>query len=597
MELPCCLTRGKLLGIASMLGIAVITLHAISTGFPVNIAEAIFTECADGIDNDHDGMIDYPQDVQCLSLQDESEGPTGQGLFLSLSDGKETVTPSGSLTYIIGLRTERENPENIDVHFQMPHQTNLIGTSGDATRNDELISWKNVTLYPGNLRKLTVTVEVKPGAQEGLLLVAEAYGEGEKTTDTTRVTHDHNIDIQSAPRLDISVTDGKKYAQPGEVLEYLIAVTNPSSQMRDFDLRFQIPTDTEVVAIDGKYASNRQAITWNAQTIEPRGAREYRVALRIKEDVPEFYMVRTHASIGVSVASDTTTIHTGALPDAIIATTTDNLDQVAPGSLVTYDIGLQNETNQLATELDLQNALPTYLEFVDASEGGYWTGTNVRWKGLTVAPNGTRSLRVTGRVRSDAPIGTRLKSTIAVNGAQSVDYTTVDTNVRGIGVSGQDDVLISKTSDRTEVQPGEQVTYTVTLRNITGRTLTAVKVEDRMDSPYMQILSGGQGGTMSANSIAWVIPSLEPEQVWSVQYTAQVDRRAPNGISVPNIVTVSGGGMDTVSLEQRIQTSDIAIISNLPPTGAAFDAIFLGLSGVAGAAQTMMQRRKQIKLA
>ncbi|MCB9808482.1 DUF11 domain-containing protein [Candidatus Peribacteria bacterium] len=587
--------RTRALAGVTTAGMLVVTLHSIAVDLPANNAYAVFTECADGIDNDHDSLIDYPQDPQCLSLHDDSEGPTGRGLFLSVTDGKAEVAPGGSLTYIIGLRTEREEPMSVDVFFQMPHQTNLIGTSDGGLRRQEQISWNNVTVFPGRLRQLTVTVEVDPDAVEGLLLVTEVVSEGEKATDTTRVELDDDVEIASRPSLNISVTDGKKFAEPGEVLNYVVSVRNPTNEHREYDLRLQIPTDTELIYVGGEnQSSNRQAITWMDQQVGPHGAREYTVTLRIDNEVDEFVNIRTRASIAAISATDTTTVHTGVLPDSILVTTTDGLDEIVPGALVTYDIALQNLTNVLATEVDVNNALPTYLEFVDASEGGYWNGKNVRWQGLTVAPDGTRTLRVTGRVRSDAPIGEKLRNTVAVNGFQSVDTTVIGERVSGAGLARSQGVLVSKHADRSEVRPGETVVYTVSVQNTTNQPIYNMKVEDRMDSPYIRVLNASEGQT-SGNGIVWSVPALEPGQHWSVNYTAQIDMRAPHGVTIPNIVTVSGAGMETVSLSERIHTMQIGVISNLPPTGAAFDAIFLGMTGLAGAAQTLAQKRKLIR--
>lgn len=484
---------------------------------------------------------------------------------------------------------------SVDVYFQMPHQTNLLGTSDGGARSEELVVWKDVSVFPGRLRNLTVTVEVHPDAKKDLLLVAQVASEGEKATDTTRVEEDDDAIIASRTPLNISVTDGKKYAQPGEALSYTVSVRNPTQENRNFDLRLQIPTETEVEYVSGDHNSNRQAINWNNQTVGPNGAREYKVTVRIDHNAEEFYTIRTRASVEAVSATDTTTVHTGVLPDAILVTTSDGLDQVVQGALVTYDIALDNLTNKLATEVDVNNALPSYLEFVDASEGGYWTGTNVRWQGLTVAPNGSRTLRVTGRVRSDAPLGERLRNTVSVKGYQSVDTTIVANAISGKGLAKQGNVLVRKHADRGEVRPGETVTYTVSVQNTTDRPVENVKVEDRMDSPYVRIMNSDSGHATS-NGVTWTIPVLQPGQSWNVSYTAQIDYRAPHGVSIPNIVTVSGQGMDTISLTERIYTMQIGVISNLPPTGAAFDAIFIGMTSVAGAAQTIAQRKKLKKL-
>ncbi|MBT5237506.1 DUF11 domain-containing protein [Candidatus Peregrinibacteria bacterium] len=595
MSIACCTSRTRMLGLLSLSALIVTMLHSIVAELPTESVSAVFTECADGIDNDHDGLTDYPQDPQCLSLHDDSEGPTGRGLFVSVSDGLTTVAPNGHMTYTVSLRTEREEPMVVDVFFQMPHQTNFLNASDGGDKNEEIIVWRNVSVYPGKLRPLYVNVNVTPHAKENLLLVAEAASEGEKSTDTTRVELSESDRVHELPKMKVSVTDGLKYAQPGEVLNYVVAVRNPTNEERTVDLRLQIPTDTDVEYVSGDHTSNRQAITWSDQKIGPLGSREYKVTVRIDHNAEEFYMIRTHASVGAAKATDTTSVHTGILPTSILVSTTDGLDQIVPGALVTYDIAVDNVSNQLATEVDVNNALPNHLEFVDASEGGYWTGKNVRWEGLTVAPNGNRMLRVTGRVRSDAPLGERLRNTVSVNDFEAVDYTHVGDTIAGAGLTQPGNVLITKRADRSEVQPGDTVSYTVSLRNTTDKTLHNILVEDKMDSPHVRITNANSGLSDGTN-VSWMIDSLAPGQDWSMTYDAQIDYRAPHGVTVPNVVTVSGDGMETISLTERIYTSEIGVISNLPPTGAAFDALFLGLTGLLGAGQTLAQRRKLLKL-
>ena len=156
-------------------------------------------------------------------------------------------------------------------------------------------------------------------------------------------------------------------------------------------------------------------------------------------------------------------------------------------------------------------------------------------------------------------------------------------------------MLITKRADRSEVQPGDTVSYTVSLRNTTDKTLHNILVEDKMDSPHVRITNANSGLSDGTN-VSWMIDSLAPGQDWSMTYDAQIDYRAPHGVTVPNVVTVSGDGMETISLTERIYTSEIGVISNLPPTGAAFDALFLGLTGLLGAGQTLAQRRKLLKL-
>ena len=177
----CCTSKIRMLGVLSLGALLVTMLHSTVVQLPAETVSAAFAECADGIDNDNNGKIDYPQDPKCQSLQDDSEGDPVQAVFISLSDGLAIVTPNGHMTYTIGLRTERSSPVITDVYFQMPHQTSLISASDGGYRSDELIVWKNVSINPGSLRSLYVNINVSPDAEVDTLLVAEARADGDRT--------------------------------------------------------------------------------------------------------------------------------------------------------------------------------------------------------------------------------------------------------------------------------------------------------------------------------------------------------------------------------------------------------------------------------
>src|SRR3989338_8541093 len=166
---------------------AIPVLMIVMTALP---SAASHTSCSDGVDNDQDGRIDYPQDTQCVSLEDDSEGATGQGVFLRVTDGRDTVRPGGSLVYRMTLTSDREAQQEVDVRFHMPHQTNFLSASNGGRVVDSYVLWDKVTVQRGAQRVLTVNMELDPYAKDGLLIVPKVEAGGETATDTTRLTDD-----------------------------------------------------------------------------------------------------------------------------------------------------------------------------------------------------------------------------------------------------------------------------------------------------------------------------------------------------------------------------------------------------------------------
>jgi len=570
---------------------------------PANDAKAEFAQCADGIDNDHDGRTDYPQDVQCASIHDDSEGPTGRGLFISVSDRTEIVEAGDSLTYNVGLRTEWDTGKEVDVFFHMPHQTNLIAASDGGRRQENYIVWKNVSVYPGKVRNLSVSVSVNPHAKKEMLLIAEVSSEGVVATDTTRV--EHNV-VPYVANLDVGISDGKKYADPGETLKYRVTVANPTGMDQTANIRATIPAHTTFISCTECKETGGTAYQWNNQLVRAGEMREYWIAAYVDKSAQQFEVLNANVSVGAVRVKDSTSVYSGVLPTGFSVSLDDGKDEVAPGEQVTYAIDVRNNTEKLATEVDIQNKLPTYAEFVSATEGGQWTGKQIYWDNLTVSPFGSRKVFVTIRVRSDAPEGTSLRNAVIVKGREAVDLSTISRNPHNVrrsigngysstGVvskSGKD-VVLRKVADRGEVRPGDTVRYTIYLRNTTNRPLHNVQVDDRMDSSYVSVINADRGRAAGSN-LNWNIPSLSPGQEWKTSYTVRIAAHTPHGVTLNNIVTVSGEGMETLSLSERVHTTQLGVVYNLPPTGAGFDAIFLGLTGLIGGAQAFAQRRKYL---
>ena len=325
------------------------------------------------------------------------------------------------------------------------------------------------------------------------------------------------------------------------------------------------------------------------QLIRAGDVRTFEIMTAVDHGVVDFTSIVLKASVDGIPAGDTTVVQRQPVIEGFAILVTDNMSEIAPASEVTYEIHLQNNDDILATGLSVNAALPTYVEFMEASNGGIWTGNNTRWDNLTVSPHGERVLTVIGHVRTDAPVGATLRMTAETQGLVGVDHTAV---VAGAPArTGRPSALLSKTADRTEVKPGDIVTYTITLRNTTDHPFRSVRIEDRLDNRFMTVV-GAERGQMQNGQLVWNIPELAPGQAWTVRYAVEISVRAPHGFEIDNVVLASGEGLETISLTEKVYTTRLGVVRGLPPTGAAFDAIFLALSGLAGMAQTVFLRRK-----
>ena len=501
---------------------AIPVLMIVMTALP---SSAAHTSCSDGVDNDQDGRIDYPQDPQCVSLEDDSEGSTGQGVFLSVTDGRETVKPGGSLIYRITLTSDREAQQDVDVRFHMPHQTNFLSASNGGRVDGSFVLWDKVTVQRGAQRSLTVNMELDPYAKDGLLIVSKVEAGGETATDTTRVVDGV---AQQSP-LQLSITDGRQNAEPLDTLHYRIRVENVGNGERAFTLRVSMPVQLSFIDASAGYTKDSHTVEWRNQTLGAGQSREYTFDGRIEDHLTGFFALHTKAFITNTneKASDTTVVHIGPMDADFGITVKADRAEVERGQNVTYEIAVTNRSNELATQINVVDSLPPATEFVSASEGGRFTGdSEVRWDGLTVSPKGRRVLTVTARVRADAPLDSTLINTANVRNHRAIATTDVvldaadvaDRDNDGVNRGSRDNMFLRKTADRSEVTPGDVITYTVTLRNTTGKTLRNLEVVDRLHATYMTLVSGSEDANRVGSRLTWTVASLAPNEVWQRTY-------------------------------------------------------------------------------
>ncbi len=125
-------------------------------------------------------------------------------------------------------------------------------------------------------------------------------------------------------------------------------------------------------------------------------------------------------------------------------------------------------------------------------------------------------------------------------------------------------IELSKTPTELEVSPGNTIPFSITLKNISGKRLKNLTLEERFDSTRLTILDSA-AGSLTANRLAWQIPLLLPDQYWNVRYTAQVSEDS-SPIPLQTTAYVFGEDLKNMTSGSRMLSANLAIIK-LPEAG------------------------------
>jgi len=550
---------------------------------------AIHSECSDGIDNDGNGLIDYPQDTGCFTPDDDYEGPHLTGNFVSVTDHRDTVRPNDSVVYLINLKQQRDNYRDMNVLLHLPFQANIVSASDGGEVSPGYVRWTNVSVNKNVTRTLQVNVNISPDAQPGQYLLAEAKVPGMTATDTTLVQE--SVQPQ-ANHYFLSLTDNHEYALPGENLTYTVRVRNDGSQTTVSDLHLALPYETYFISASNNGVRDSYNVTWRSVSLEPGETKTFTAAAQVDYRTTNKMIIRSRAYIGPVSDLDQTVILIGLPYNAITTSITDNRTSAQVGDILTYTVIVKNNSSVPGINVALDASLPHYGEFVSATEGGYWDGKNVRWLGLQVQPNGTRTLQYSVRVRSDTPQGAVMLASVSadgVNGATARDTTGIGTNV-----AEANQVIFRKTSNSQEAVPGGTIRYTLYVRNTLDRSISDATILDRFENTYLTLESvENQQYVLSSSDgrIEWQVPQLSPGESWQTSYVLAVSKDAPNGMELENIATLRGADLGDISLSQRVRTNKAGVLKEFPTTGVEMDWILALILSFPAAAAAGLQRK------
>jgi uncharacterized repeat protein (TIGR01451 family)/LPXTG-motif cell wall-anchored protein len=605
--------------------------------FAVTSTQASHTECSDGLDNDHDGHEDYPEDDECDSLEDTLEGAHGgSATFVSVTDGKESVTAGSALMYVITLRQQRQTTRDIDVAFHLPAQAGLADASHGGSNVNGTIRWDNVSVNADGTTKLTVLVNLRHNIPEGTLLLARVTADGETDTDTTTIRGNTTAGNSLAKEFTVDLNDGESEAKPGDELRYTLRVRNTSDTFNETDVTVFLPALVGVEDVSHHGEVTSQKILWPDVPFERNEERIFTFTVNTIDRITTDYTIHMRARAGTVSDIDDTLLFRGNLQGALSVSLTDNATTVRRGDTLSYVITVRNNSRQDVTNGQVSASLPIYGDFVDALEGGKWDGNNIRWKGLHMPVGAVRTLHFSVGVRGDAPSGHELLASAWADGDKAYDATTVGAVSRRVNdvsdngpvydghvntpvrtdrdddyrtpvyrtpVRHDDDVVVrdddgkgdnvffSKTASQSETVPGGRIVYTLTVRNTLNHTVSGLHVSDRFDSTLLSIVNQGGGRYVNAGGLAWDVPALRPGETWQVRYTLLVSKSAPQGMTLHNIATISGDEIRDLSLSRRVTVHSSGVIRTLPKTGGANDALFVLAALPMGLGGLLLQRR------
>ena len=230
----------------------------------------------------------------------------------------------------------------------------------------------------------------------------------------------------------------------------------------------------------------------------------------------------------------------------LVTTKDDQLTQVAPDQLVTYQITVRNQGPQDAEAVVVTDQFPTAeLDFVGASNGGQFDPKSglITWNLGRIANSNQQvvNLTVTASVKGAVPAGAEsvINTVSTVDKAAPGPDPTPQNNVAADTdvLQANPDLFVTKTDNLTTISAGQLDTYSITVVNRGNEGASGVIVRDPIPAGTT-FVSASNGGKLVNGEVVWNLSTVPAGEKIKLTVTVNV---SANGTAntLLNTVTVT----------------------------------------------------------
>ncbi|MCK5799545.1 MAG: DUF11 domain-containing protein, partial [Deltaproteobacteria bacterium] len=519
------------------------------------------------------------------------------------------VEPGDVLRYTITVDNQgTANATNVQVTDVVGTSlTKIVPLDGGAfEQTTRRLTWSLATVGAKSSRQVRFDATVVLPLDDGTLISNQArivaQGLGVVMTDDPSTPADDDptvVKVYALPRFSTSTKSIKDEnggkVEPGDRLLYTLIVQNDGKSVADHvvltdvldgNLNFLSATG------GGVFDAASRTIRWDVTTtpaltrvgVGPAAAVTVSFVATVKMPLANGTQVCNQGKIqsdevttpvftdneATPAVGDPTCVTISSAPDLAGATKTvidENGGQVRPGDRLTWTIIVTNTGNAAATQVVVSDVIDTKVEKIVPGQGGIFNATTrrVTWDatttpGLSALASGTSvSLTFTSVVRKPQADGATIENQAEIRAANLAKAVLTDDpatpaidDATRVQVHAEADLSTSTktvTDDNGgDVEPGDTLRYTITLKNTGDAVARDVTVRDAIDVALESVVAL-DGGVYDAASrtIRWKVGkvSLTPAGDITLRFSGRVVAPLANGTVIANQGQIDVGGSGT----------------------------------------------------
>jgi len=215
-----------------------------------------------------------------------------------------------------------------------------------------------------------------------------------------------------------------------------------------------------------------------------------------------------------------------------------NIETPQPGDTISFQLTVFNESENVATGVDLEDVVPNGFDVIASSigEGGQLTGNTITWEDLTV--EGLSLLRISFNavvLPVEADRSYRNVAQIVDADQDDVDSTpgnddgdqSEDDEDFADAMPEMSDIALSKSVSDLNPQVGGDITYTITVTNEGTNPITQAEITDYLPVEYCTNFRNiSNSGIFLGDRIIWLELNLAPGESIDLTFDATVSGNA-----------------------------------------------------------------------
>ena len=368
--------------------------------------------------------------------------------------------------------------------------------------------------------------------------------------------------------LTISKSVEKTVFLPSDTVVYDISLFNSGNlAASSLTVTDTLSDDLIYYASEPPATVNGQSLSWNLPEIQPGAADGIRLTALVAPGVLSGSTIENVAAYEtpefVSGKSQPVVIHIGSMPDPELDKQVDRAT-ASSGDTLNYTIRLHNAGNAPTNGTVLYDTLSDKTEFVSASGNANYASGIISWNIGLLSPGERLEHTVKAVIRSSAAAGMNVTNTASLTNTEGINVSAEATTLITEAIA-EPVLTIGKTAESALLEPGDELTYTITYRNSGNGTATEVMILDTLSGDIEYVSSTGSSAYDPAESVvSWYIGTLSANMASSDSVELVVRLKTPltNGKVITNSASIfcEEGVTESASVDVTVASAPVLSI-------------------------------------